>query len=410
MVQTVLCRTNYCFWSSRYLAAILVAGVVLASGPTRVFALGSRIPNQDAEAIGRGNAFAATADNPSALYYNPAGITQLEGQNIQIGSLFYLDIDADYVSPSGQKFQNRRSVIPVPQLDYVYTLQSLPLSLGLGVYAPFGLKMQWPDDAPFRNAGLEAKLTYTTINPVLAWKPFESLSIAAGPTFNYSEAELLQGILVSPLQLHFKGHDWAYGMNAGILWQPHPMWSFGAKYFSPTTMDYHGTASFNPNLPILPPPTSTTTHLDFPQMIVGGVSFRPTTNWNFEVDVDWTDWDRVKNAVIDGIGTLPLNWESSFFYEFGVTRQLGSGYYLSAGYFFSEASTPERYYTPLVPDSNLHVGSLGIGRHGRNWNWALAGQIIGGAYRSVADAIDPSVNGRYRLFTPTVSFSVGYHF
>jgi long-chain fatty acid transport protein len=145
-------------------------------------------------------------------------------------------------------------------------------------------------------------------------------------------------------------------------------------------------------------------------MIVGGVSFRPTTNWNFEVDVDWTDWDRVKNAVIDGIGTLPLNWESSFFYEFGVTRQLGSGYYLSAGYFFSEASTPERYYTPLVPDSNLHVGSLGIGRHGKNWNWALAGQIIGGAYRSVADAIDPSVNGRYRLFTPTVSFSVGYHF
>lgn len=410
MVQTVLCRTNYCFWSSRYLAATLVAGVVLASGSTRVFALGSRIPNQDAEAIGRGNAFAATADNPSALYYNPAGITQLEGQNIQIGSLFYLDIDADYVSPSGQKFQNRRSVIPVPQLDYVYTLQSLPLSLGLGVYAPFGLKMQWPDDAPFRNAGLEAKLTYTTINPVLAWKPFESLSIAAGPTFNYSEAELLQGILVSPLQLHFKGHDWAYGMNAGILWQPHPMWSFGAKYFSPTTMDYHGTASFNPNLPILPPPTSTTTHLDFPQMIVGGVSFRPTTNWNFEVDVDWTDWDRVKNAVIDGIGTLPLNWESSFFYEFGVTRQLGSGYYLSAGYFFSEASTPERYYTPLVPDSNLHVGSLGIGRHGKNWNWALAGQIIGGAYRTVADATDPSVNGRYRLFTPTVSFSVGYHF
>lgn len=409
-MQTVLCRSNHQVTLRHFLATSFLAGAVLLAGSLQVFALGTRIPNQDAEAIGRGNAFAATADDPAAIYYNPAGITQLEGQNIQIGSLFYLDVDADYVSPSGKKFQNRRSIIPVPQLDYVYTPDSFPLSFGLGVYAPFGLKMQWPDDAPFRNAGLEAQLTYTTINPVVAWKPIDSLSIAAGPTFNYSEAELLQGILISPLQLYFKGHDWAYGFNAGIMWQPHPMWSFGAKYFSATTMDYRGTASFNPNLPILPPPTGTTTHLDFPQMISGGISFRPTTNWNFEVDIDWTDWDRVKSAVIDGIGTLPLNWESSFFYEFGVTRQLGSGYYLSAGYFFSEASTPERSYTPLVPDTNLHVGSLGVGRHGKHWNWALAGQIIGGAYRTVADSIDPSVNGRYRLFTPTVSFSVGYHF
>ena len=110
------------------------------------------------------------------------------------------------------------------------------------------------------------------------------------------------------------------------------------------------------------------------------------------------------------IGTLTLNWQSSFFYEFGVTRQLGSGYYLSAGYFFSEASTPEKYYTPLVPDTDLHVGSLGVGRHGKHFNWALAGQIIGGAYRTVEGAVDPSVNGRYRLFTPSISFSVGYHF
>ncbi|MCX6925129.1 MAG: hypothetical protein NT154_18235 [Verrucomicrobia bacterium] len=50
------------------------------------------MPNQDAFAIGRGNAFVATADNPSAIYYNPAGITQLQEQNIHAGSLFYLGI------------------------------------------------------------------------------------------------------------------------------------------------------------------------------------------------------------------------------------------------------------------------------------------------------------------------------
>ena len=145
-------------------------------------------------------------------------------------------------------------------------------------------------------------------------------------------------------------------------------------------------------------------------MAAAGISFRPTTNWNIEVDIDWTDWDQVKNAVIDHIGTLTLNWQSSFFYEFGITRQLGKGYYASAGYFFSEASTPDKNYTPLVPDTDLHVGSLGFGYKGPRWTWALAGQIIGGGYRNVTGAADPTVNGKYKLFTPTVSFSVGYHF
>jgi long-chain fatty acid transport protein len=389
---------------------VLVLALAVGQWPGSVLGLGSRIPNQDAEAIGRGNAFVATADNPAALYYNPAGITQLEGQNFQVGSLFYFNVYADYESPTGQSFENKHKIIPVPDVDYVFTPKGQPFSLGLGVYAPFGLGMEWPDNVPFRNAGLKAQLTYITINPVIAWKPCSTLSIAAGPTFNYSEAELIQGILVSPFQFRFKGHDWAYGFNAGLLWQPHPMWSFGAKYFSPTTMDYEGTAEFNPNPGFLPPPMKTKTHLDFPQIIVGGISFRPNTNWNFEVDIDWADWDRVKTADIENIGSLPLYWQSSFFYEFGVTRQLGKGYYASIGYFFSEASTPNQYYTPLVPDTDLHVGSLGVGYKGQHWTWGLAAQLIGGPYRNVQNAADPTVNGKYRLFTPTLAVSLGYHF
>src|SRR5690349_2754441 len=101
---------------------------VLGLAPAAVFALGSRIPNQDAEAIGRGNAFVATADDPSAIYYNPAGITQLDGNNLQVGSLFYLNIYADYRSPSGEQFENKRSVLPVPQVHYVFTPKNQPFS------------------------------------------------------------------------------------------------------------------------------------------------------------------------------------------------------------------------------------------------------------------------------------------
>ena len=64
--------------------------------------VGLRDPNQDPEGIARGNAFAATADNPSAIYYNPAGITQLEGNNARVG-LYFISADTTYTSPTGVK-------------------------------------------------------------------------------------------------------------------------------------------------------------------------------------------------------------------------------------------------------------------------------------------------------------------
>ena len=68
--------------------------------PDKLSAVGFRLPNQDPEAIARGDAEAATADNPSAIYYNPAGITQLEGQNVRVG-LYVISPGEKYTSPSG---------------------------------------------------------------------------------------------------------------------------------------------------------------------------------------------------------------------------------------------------------------------------------------------------------------------
>lgn len=398
--------------TGRKLLLILSAVATLLS-PWNSFGLGSRIPNQNAEAIARGNAFVATADNPAAIYYNPAGITQLEGHNLQLGSLFYLNIYADYMSSAtGAEVENETRILAVPQIHYAYSPTNLPVAFGLGVYAPFGLGMKWPSDAPFRTSGIEADLTHLTINPVVAWKPIKTLSLAVGPTFNYGRAKLRQGLVpptIGTAQYEFTGYGWSYGFNAGLLWQPLPKWSFGAKYFSAMSMAYEGDGVADAPVSFLS--GETTTHLDFPQIIVVGLSYRPTTNWNFEFNVDWTDWNTTDFATIEGVGTLPLHWTSSFFYEVGATRQLGKGYYVSAGYFFSEASTPEAYYTPLVPDTDLHVGSLGVGYRGKKWTWALAGQLIGGPYRDIDNqVVDPTVNGSYRLFTPTVSFSIGYRF
>jgi long-chain fatty acid transport protein len=164
-------------------------------------ALAFRVPNQDASAIARGNAFVATADNPSAIYYNPSGITQLDGENIQAGSLFYLGIYGDYHSPSGQGIHNDPEVIAAPTLQYTLTPKEWPVSFGFGVYEPFGFSVKWPNDAPFRQESLSGSLTYITMNPVVAWQVLPSLSVGAGPTFNYSQIQLVQGLLPPPVVL-----------------------------------------------------------------------------------------------------------------------------------------------------------------------------------------------------------------
>jgi len=392
----------------------------LALLPINVFGLGFRIPNQDPEAIARGNAFAATADNPSALYYNPAGITQLQGQTLQVGDLNYFGINTHYRAPGGGSSDTKFEVLPVPQIYYVLSPKDLPLSFGLGVYAPFGLGVEWPQNSGFRSIAIESRLQYITVNPVIAWKALPTLSLAIGPTLNYSEIKFTRG-LASPTDFFdYTGTGFDVGFNAGILWQPITKLSFGLNYRSATEINYGGITHYNPG----PGTASAQTHADvnFPQIVSGGISYRPTPDWNFETDVDWANWDTLNTVALRGTkkifgGDLPLalNWHDSWFYEVGATRYLKNGWSVSAGYFFSGDTAGNRNYTPAIPDTDLHVGSLGLSHKGEHWNWAVAGQIITGPAREVKNSqanpfTGESANGKYQLFVPTLSVSLAYHF
>jgi long-chain fatty acid transport protein len=395
------------------LCAVMLLG---ASGP--LLGLGFRIPNQDAEATARGNAFVATADNPSAIYYNPAGIASQQGYQLQAG-LHALSVNADYTSPSGGTSETKFGIAPVPQLYASMPLSRTPLTFGLGLYVPYGLGIEWPEDSGFRTLAIEGQLTYATLNPVVAWRVCEGLALAAGPTFNYADLEIRRGLVAPGDEFRFAGDDFAVGFTAGILWQPHPKWSFGASYRSETTMDFDGDIRIRSLVPQIPSGSaSATAEMPFAQVAVAGVSFRPTPRWNFEVNIDWTDWDSMNTLMLQSaMGDLPfpLNWESSFLYEFGASHYFDSGWYLAAGYFFSENSTSELDFTPLLPDTDLHVGSLGFGYRGERWRFGLSGQLITGPARTVQDSrsaslVGESADGEYQWLNWAVNASAGYHF
>jgi len=253
--------------------------------------------------------------------------------------------------------------------------------------------------------------------------------LAIGPTINYSKLKLRRGLLSTTAggdELKFIGDDFDFGFNAGLLWQPHEKWSFGANYLSDTSLNYKGHASYyNTGLGIPSTSVDTSAQVQYPKIVSAGVSFRPTPKWNVEVNADWTDWETLNTVTLNGTRNfgffgpadlqLPLNWHNSWFYEIGATRYFENGYFASAGYFYSSKSTGEKDFNPVVPDTDLHVGSVGAGYKGPRWRWAFAFQIITGPYRDVKTSqpnpfTGESANGKYRFIVPAITGSLGYHF
>lgn len=416
---------------------ILAAVSALALSLHSTRATGFDLPDQDPFAIARGMAFVATADNPSAIYYNPAGISQLEGNNVRAG-VYGLYLDVSYQSPGGREFDNERDLHAIPQLFYTYTPKNQPVSFGLGLYAPFGLSSKWPQDTGFRTVATEGKLTYYTINPVVALKLSESLSLGAGLSANYAEADLQQGLFwpAQPYDLFkFKGDGWDVGYNLGLLWKIHEKVSIGATFRSGTRVKLEGDTTFYNNV-VLPLPQGgaipafpgqsrqADAGFPFPLKTIVGISYRPTPDWNFEFNADYTDWSALGTVMVNqSSGFFPflpkdvplnLNWESSWYYEFGGTRYLGNGWSVSAGYIFNENSVPESSFTPLVSDLDRHFWSIGTGYKGEHVNFDIAYQFGYGPTRTVTgspySATGQTADGKYDFISHAVVMAVGYQF
>jgi len=414
---------------NQYRSHRILATVFVTAASTKLYGTGFNLPDQDAFAVGRGMAVVATADNPSAIFYNPAGITQLDGNNVRVGA-YGIYLDPSYKSPNGSTFDNEDKLHAIPQLFYTYSMKDYPFSFGLGLYSPYGLSVEWPQNTGFRSIATQGSMDYYTINPVVAYKLPWNISLAAGLTVNYSDVDLQQGLTPIPNNdlFRFKGDAWAVGYNLGARWQPIQQLAFGVTYRSATEMDYSGHTEVMSNggpLPTMPTTSSgASVNYPFPQEVVAGVSYRPTEKWNLEFDAEYTDWDALGNLNIHQSNPsalvpysnvpLDLDWESSWYFEWGVTRYFDCGWHVSAGYIFNENSVPDKHYTPLVTDLDRHFFSLGTGYKGKHLSFDVAYEFGYGPDRtvtgSVLSAAGQTADGTYGFISQAVAVSVGWHF
>jgi long-chain fatty acid transport protein len=416
------------------LLAILIWGIFAG----KVSANGFGLPDQDAFATARGEAFVATADNASAIYYNPAGITQLTNSNFR-GGIYGIYLEPSYRPPNaapnaGHAYYSSDNFAAIPQFFYTYKCKGAPFSFGLGVYAPYGGNMSWPQNTGFNTVATGGSLKYITINPVVALKVLPSLSVGGGVMVNYAKISMNQGILPYPTHstnfFNFSGDGWSVGYNAGILWQPHEKISFGATVRSSARMNFKGNTDFElqPNTP--ESHRNANASFTFPLTTVFGVSYRPTPKWNLEFDANYTGWNSFDKVNIEQSPPpvnrpfhqdIPVNlgWQGSWMYEFGVTRYFDNGWHISAGYVFNENSVPDKFYTPLAADMDRDFFSIGAGHKGKIFDFDLAYQFGYGPTHTVTGSTPSttpgqfagqSADGKYGFTSSALMLTVGMHF
>lgn len=416
----------------KFLLAALISGVYAG----KILANGFSLLDHDAFATARGEAFVATADNPSAIYYNPAGIAQLDGNNLR-GGVYGIYLDPTFTPPSGAPnagttYHSSDRLAQISQGFYTHTFSGTPLSVGLGVYAPYGGSINWPQDTGFRTVATKGDLLYATVNPVVALKFRHGLFVGAGLMANYVDLKMEQGLLPSqtpPNYFHFRGDGWSMGGNLGLLWQPIKEISIGAtvRSASQVTLDGHTTFEEQPAFQA----TSLPAHMNltFPWTVVGGFSYRPTPKWNLEFDANWTKWSSFKTTTLYQEGQPPfgvnknvqvnLNWQNSWAYEFGVTRYFAKHWQVSAGYVFDENSVPNQNYSPLAADLNRHFFSIGTGYKGKLISLDVAYQFGYGPSHTVTGSTPSSTpglfaaqnaDGKYGFISNALMVSAGIHF
>lgn len=414
-----------------------LACAVLCTVPVLLHANGMRLVSHDGFATARGEAFVATADNPSAVYYNPAGITQIEGDELRAG-IYSLYLDPTFTPPdtsanAGETYRLNKHFAFVPQTFFTHSPRDSKWTFGAGLYAPYGAGISWPQDTGFRAVATKGRLSYLRLNPVAAFELTPTLSLAVGVMGDYGNINLEQGLRPreQPFanSFRFQGEGWTVGYNAGVLWQPHDKLSFGATFRSQTTVDFDGKTEMEQQPIIRPTRLNASMEMEFPLTAVVGVSYRPSTNWNIEFDADYTDWSCVGKLTIKQEGTPPfpvqpnipvnLYWKESWMFSAGVTRYLNHGWHVSAGYMFNQNSVPDDYYQPLVADLDRHFFTMGVGRTGRKYDFDVTYQFGYGPDHTVTGSLPPSQpgfaagqngNGTYDFISHAIFVSFGVHF
>jgi long-chain fatty acid transport protein len=344
---------------------------------------------QGAKAHGFGGAFTGLADDPTAVYYNPAGIVQLDGTQGSLG-FSIVNIKGQYessgtsgIDSAGEKTDLENQYFFIPNL-YITSKINDRLVLGFGEYTVFGLGFKWPDsfEGRFASGGKNAELSSMTLSPVTAYKITDNLSVALGGRVERAELTLQNKLFVAPgvdeVGLKISGDDFGIGWNASVFDKINDNFKVGFCYRSKLKHSFDDVDfKFNPQIPTLGSIpvglTNTSAKLDItmPQYVSAGIAWNkgPLT---LTTDVYWWDWSQLKDLKFElkqpvaGSSSVvsPMKWDDTWTWAIGTeykVNALDRVISLRGGFMYEQCPTPSDTVNPAGFQGDNLLYNIGLG-------------------------------------------------
>ncbi|WP_458129885.1 outer membrane protein transport protein [Pseudomonas sp. Z2-11] len=349
-----------------------------------VLANGLAVNEQSAS--GAGTAYAgrsSSALDASTIYGNPAGLTKLKRSEVS-GGVAVFDVKNDISdAQGGASGTNKGNFVPMAPVPFGYlsTPISEDLSVGLGLYVPFGLVNDSESTFQGRYQGSYSDVKVVTLQPTIAYRINQYVSIGGGPTINRFDAELQNDLATGAFNagkdttIKIDGTDTALGYNLGLLVDLNPATSWGITYHSKVNyhLKGHTTVSDSPGFLGLNGKYDAKLDITLPESVDTSITHHFNERWTGYLGATWTRWSRIQQIEtetnVSGAGNAgsleslsePLNWRDTWSAAVGGSYQLTPQWVLRAGYAYDPSPSHNADRSVRLPVGNRKSVTLGAG-------------------------------------------------
>lgn len=371
------------------MAAAVAAAFAVASGAAS--AAGFALIEQSAS--GMGNSFAgaaAVAEDASTVFFNPAGMSYLEGPQASAAA-HVISLSAKFsgsaTNPAalgggtgtGGNGGEAGGVSVVPNLYFAMPVGE-SLHVGLGINVPFGLTTEYDENWAGRFQGIKSELATININPSVSYKVTDAVSIGGGVNYQRLDAELTNAVVLpgpaeGRTKLEADGDGW--GWNIGAIFQVTPMTRIGIAYRSEIDYELEGDVTTTFGGAVVGPASGPSrADITMPDSFSLSLAHAVSDRLQLLADVTRTGWSSIDQVLVVNTtnGTLRdvlnLDFQDAWRYSIGANYKYNETWTLKAGLAYDE--TPVKGATSRtvrLPDNNRTWISLGgqmkVGQSGR---------------------------------------------
>ena len=368
-------------------AALVLTGVAAAT--STALAAGFQLTEQSS--LGAGRAYAGAGivgDDLSAVHYNPAGMTLLEGTRFQAGGV-WIGLNADYSSDVSGESENGRLKGQMIPAGYVTHQVNDQVWLGFAMTVPFGMGTEYSKDWEGANRGTNAKIYTFDMNPSIAWKVSDFLSIGGGISVQYAKAELGMGLHHDLLGKIGHGKveadSWDWGFNLGVMISPTDKLRFGLAYRSSIEHEAEGdtklsniTNIMNLNQLLGGQNLAMTTTIETPDTVMLTGTWEATDQLRLSGLIRWANWSKFKELNIEN--DLPFvvesqlesmasqfkklsienDWQDTWLFSVGADYKINSAFTVRGGIAYETSPIDDQSTRmAVIPDTDRVWLSLG---------------------------------------------------